>query len=133
MKASAGCAATASASTPKPVPWSIWIHHEGKGDPMGPRGHLVLPDACTVWWHVEEHEDGSRIVHVAKANRGPDHVPLFAFKLVPFDAGTDRRGKTIQLCEVQLSDLDGRTRLARPRPLRAAADRTRSSSARGRS
>jgi AAA domain len=84
----------------------IWIHHEGKGDHMGPRGHLTLADGCMVWWHVEEHEDGSRVVHVAKANRGPDHVAIFAFKLVPFEAGRDRRGKAIQLCEVQRTNLE---------------------------
>jgi hypothetical protein len=84
----------------------IWIHHEGKGDCMGPRGHLALADGCMVWWHVEERENGSRVVHVAKANRGPDHVPLFAFKLIPFEAGRDRRGKSIQLCEVQQIDLE---------------------------
>ena len=84
----------------------VWIHHEGKGDHMGPRGHLVLADACSVWWHVEEREDGTRVVHVSKANRGPDHVPLFAFRLVPFEAGKDRRGKSIQLCAVQLTDLE---------------------------
>jgi hypothetical protein len=83
----------------------VCIHHEGKGDCMGPRGHLALADACTIWWHVEEREDGSRVVHVAKANRGPAHMPLFAFKLAPFEAGQDRRGKSIQLCEVQLTDL----------------------------
>jgi hypothetical protein len=84
----------------------IWIHHEGKGDSMGPRGHLTLADGCAVWWHVEERECGARVVHVAKANRGPDHVPLFAFRLEPFDAGTDRRGKAIRLCELQQSDLE---------------------------
>jgi hypothetical protein len=84
----------------------IWIHHEGKGDCMGPRGHLALADACTVWWHVEEREDGSRVVHVVKANRGPSYVPLFAFRLIPFEAGIDRRKKKIEMCEVQLTDLD---------------------------
>jgi AAA domain len=83
----------------------IWIHHEGKGDHMGPRGHLTLADDCLVWWHVEERENGGRVVHVAKANRGPSHVPLFAFTLIPFEAGQDRRGKEIKLCEVQLTDL----------------------------
>jgi hypothetical protein len=84
----------------------VWIHHEGKGDHMGPRGHLTLADGCMVWWHVEEREDGSRVVHVAKANRGPSHVPLFAFKLLPFEAGRDRRNKPIQLCELQRVDLE---------------------------
>jgi AAA domain len=79
----------------------IWIHHEGKGDNMGPRGHLTLADGCAVWWHVEEHEDGSRIVYVVKANRGPSYTALFAFKLIPFHAGKDNRNKSIQLCEVQ--------------------------------
>lgn len=83
----------------------IWIHHEGKGDAMGPRGHLALADGCTVWWHVEERESGDRVVHVAKANRGPAHVPLFAFKLISFEAGRDRRDKPIELCELQTVDL----------------------------
>jgi hypothetical protein len=84
----------------------FWAHHEGKADNMGPRGHTTLSDACLVWWQVEEREDGSRVVHVGKANRGPVHVPLFAFKLVPFIAGKNKRGKTVELCEVQVTDLD---------------------------
>jgi hypothetical protein len=67
----------------------IWIHHEGKGDAMGPRGHLALAEGCAVWWHVEQRENGDRVVHVGKANRGPSYMPLFAFRLVPFEAGTD--------------------------------------------
>ena len=85
----------------------FWLHHEGKCDHNGPRGHLVLAEACMVWWRVEEREDGSRVVHVDKANRGPSYIPLFAFRLVPFVAGEDQRGKPIELCELQLVDLDG--------------------------
>ena len=85
----------------------FWLHHEGKCDRNGPRGHLVLAEACMVWWRVEEREDGSRVVHVDKANRGPSNIPLFAFRLVPFIAGEDVRGRPIQLCELQLVDLDG--------------------------
>ena len=83
----------------------LWLHHEGKADHNGPRGHLVLAEACMCWWRVQEREDGSRVVHVDKANRGPSHVPLFAFRLAPFIAGTDQRKKPIELCELQLVDL----------------------------
>lgn len=85
----------------------FWLHHEGKADRNGPRGHLVLAEACMVWWRLEEREDSSRVVHVDKANRGPTQVPLFAFRLEPFTAGQDQRGRDIQLCELQLVDLDG--------------------------
>jgi len=84
----------------------VWNHHEGKSDNMGPRGHLMLADACTVWWHVGERESGERIVHVAKANRGPVHQDLFAFRLVPFEAGRDRKDKAITLCDVELVSLE---------------------------
>jgi hypothetical protein len=84
----------------------FWAHHEGKADNNGPRGHTTLSDACLVWWRVEERENGARVVHVDKANRGPVHVPLFAFNLVPFQAGLDIRGRAIELCEVQLGDLE---------------------------
>ena len=94
----------------------FWLHHEGKADHNGPRGHLVLAEACMVWWRVEEREDGSRVVHVDKANRGPAHVPLFAFRLVPFIAGEDVKGRPIQLCELQLVDLE--PALASPRKVR---------------
>lgn len=83
----------------------FWLHHEGKADHNGPRGHLVLAEACMVWWRVEEREDGSRVVHVDKANRGPSHVPLFAFRLVPFIAGQDVKGRPIQLCALELVEL----------------------------
>ena len=85
----------------------FWLHHEGKADHNGPRGHLVLAEACMCWWRVEEREDGSRVVHVDKSNRGPAYAPLFAFRLVPFVAGEDQRGRDIQLCELQLVDLEG--------------------------
>lgn len=84
----------------------IWVHHEGKADHVGPRGHLRLADACLVWWRVEEREDGSRVVHVDKANRGPVHQPLFAYRLEPFEAGRDKRGRPIMLAELQLVDLE---------------------------
>jgi hypothetical protein len=84
----------------------VWVHHEGKSENMGPRGHTTLFDACSIWWHLEERESGDRVVHVAKANRGPCYEPLFSFKLASFDAGKDNRGKSINLCAVELSDLD---------------------------
>ena len=84
----------------------LWIMHEGKADNRGPRGSLTLPDACSVWWFVEVRADGSRVVHVAKANRGPERVPVLGFKLAPFVAGTDVKGKPIELCDVQRIDLD---------------------------
>lgn len=84
----------------------FWLHHEGKADHNGPRGHTTLADACMVWWRIEEREDGSRVVHVDKANRGPVHQALFAFRLVPFEAGRDRRGKAIELCDLELCNLD---------------------------
>ena len=105
----------------------FWLHHEGKADHNGPRGHLVLAEACMVWWRVEEREDGSRVVHVDKANRGPTYAPLFAFRLVPFVAGEDQRGRDIQLCELQLVDLEGslaskaKARFGRPGQRHAAA------------
>lgn len=84
----------------------VWVHHEGKGEGQGPRGHSNLSDGCTVVWHIVEREDGSRTVWVEKANRGRAHIYLFAFRLVPFEAGRDERGKPIELCEVQMTDLD---------------------------
>jgi hypothetical protein len=84
----------------------FWAHHEGKADNNGPRGHTTLADACMVWWRVEEREDGHRVVHVDKANRGPVYLPLFAFALEPFVAGIDKRGRPIELCEVQLGNLE---------------------------
>jgi hypothetical protein len=84
-----------------------WIHHEGKTEGRGPRGALQLADACTVWWRIEERESGERVVHVEKANRGPRHKPLFSFRLVPFSAGQDDRGHDIQLCTVEMTELDG--------------------------
>jgi hypothetical protein len=84
----------------------VWIHHEGKTEGRGPRGALQLADACSVWWRVEEREDGSRVVHVEKANRGPCHQALFAFRLVPFTAGRDDKGRDIDLCKLELAPLE---------------------------
>jgi AAA domain len=84
----------------------VWIHHEGKTEGRGPRGALQLADACSVWWRLEEREDGSRVVHVEKANRGPCHQALFAFRLVPFTAGRDDKDRDIQLCKLELVALE---------------------------
>lgn len=84
----------------------VWAHHEGKTEGRGPRGALQLADACSVWWRVEEREDGARVVHVEKANRGPCHQALLAFRLVPFTAGRDDNGRSIDLCKLELVALD---------------------------
>ena len=68
-----------------------WIQHEGKTSHNGPIGYLDLANSCSTWWRVEEREDGSRVVHVDKANRGPVHVPLFAFRLTQFIGGAGRQ------------------------------------------
>ena len=83
-----------------------WIQHEGKSA-NGPIGYLDLANSCSTWWQVEEREDGSRVVHVQKANRGPSHMPLFAFRLVPFTAGQDDKGKDIVLCDIEEVGLEG--------------------------
>ena len=67
-----------------------WIQHEGKTSHNGPIGYLDLANSCSTWWRVEEREDGSRVVHVDKANRGPVHVPLFAFRLDTVHGGAGR-------------------------------------------
>ena len=84
-----------------------WIQHEGKTSHNGPIGYLDLANSCSTWWRVEEREDGSRVVHVDKANRGPVHVPLFAFRLVPFVAGQDDKRSDIVLCDVEEVALEG--------------------------
>ena len=84
-----------------------WIQHEGKTSHNGPIGYLDLANSCSTWWRVEEREDGSRVVHVDKANRGPVHVPLFAFRLMQFTAGQDDNGKDIVLCDLEEVALDG--------------------------
>jgi hypothetical protein len=83
----------------------LWLHHEGKADANGPRGHLTLADACVFWWHIDQREDGSRLVSVGKSNRGPSYAPLFAYRLLPFDAGADVRGKPITLTEVAMCEV----------------------------
>lgn len=84
----------------------IWIHHEGKSEGYGPRGILTLADACAVWFRVEERESGDRILFVEKSNRGLCFVPIFAFRLVPFEAGIDKRGKPIILCRLEMTDIE---------------------------
>ena len=104
-----------------------WIQHEGKTSHNGPIGYLDLANSCSTWWRVEEREDGSRVVHVDKANRGPVHVPLFAFRLVPFVAGEDDKGSDIVLCDVEEVALEGalasepRQPFGRPRSDKPAA------------
>ena len=84
-----------------------WIQHEGKTSHNGPIGYLDLANSCSTWWRVEEREDGSRVVHVDKANRGLVHVPLFAFRFIQFTAGQDDHKKDIVLCDLEEVDLDG--------------------------
>ena len=105
-----------------------WIQHEGKTSHNGPIGYLDLANSCSTWWRVEEREDGSRVVHVDKANRGLVHVPLFAFRLHTVHGGAGRPRQ--RHCAVRPRGSRPRRRLGQcaPAAVRQAPEREQASS-----
>jgi AAA domain len=81
------------------------IHHTGKDDAKGARGHSLLRAAIDTEIKVERGEaNGSVIARVTK-QRDLECAGVFGFRLRETRLGTNRRGKPIKSCVVEIADL----------------------------
>jgi hypothetical protein len=90
----------------------IVVHHCGKDEAKGMRGHTALLGALDAELVVEVIEDGQRILRTGKVRDGDAYTDLFAFKLRPVDLGEDQDGDAVRTCVVESLDEEG-TRRAR--------------------
>jgi hypothetical protein len=75
-----------------------WIHHSGKDQARGARGHSLLRAATETEIEIIDN-DGIRTATVTK-QRDLECSGVFNFRLKPVEIGTDRRGKPITSCVV---------------------------------
>lgn len=79
-----------------------WVHHTGKDQAKGARGHSLLRAATDT--EIEITADGpNRCAQVTK-QRDMECVGTFQFSLKVVELGTNSRGKPITSCVVQYSD-----------------------------
>lgn len=76
----------------------MWIHHAGKDDSRGARGHSALRAATDTELEVID-DNGARTIRVRK-QREFDGGTEFPFTLKVVDLGKNRRGKAITSCVV---------------------------------
>lgn len=82
------------------------VHHCGKDEARGARGHSSLRAATDIEIEVAEGEDGIRTAKVTK-HRDEASGAVFAFKLDVVELGTNAHGRTVTTCvaaEAQASE-----------------------------
>ena len=78
-----------------------WIHHSGKDEAKGARGHSLLRAATGT--EIEISADGSHVARVTK-QRELENTGEFPFNLKVVELGTNRRGKPVTSCVVEVPD-----------------------------
>jgi KaiC/GvpD/RAD55 family RecA-like ATPase len=81
-----------------------FIHHSGKDDTKGARGHSLLRAAVDTEIKIERKEGGLIVARVTK-QRDLECQGIFPFKLRTVALGLDRRGKQITSCVVERAEL----------------------------
>jgi hypothetical protein len=81
----------------------LLVHHSGKDDTRGARGHSLLRAAIDTEIKVERRDDGERgaIRATVTKQRDLELGTGMAFKLSRVELGMDRRGKPITSCVVE--------------------------------
>jgi hypothetical protein len=81
----------------------LFIHHSGKDDSKGARGHSLLRAAVDSEFKVERPGDSGGVITMTATKQRDlecDGKPI-AFKLRPVELGKNRRGKPITSCVVE--------------------------------
>src|SRR5262249_507051 len=76
------------------------IHHSGKDDAKGARGHSLLRAAIDTEIKIERQDGGGAVAHVTK-QRDLECGPPMSFKLRTVALGENARGKSITSCVVE--------------------------------
>lgn len=80
----------------------LWIHHAGKDDAKGARGHSLLRAATDT--EIEITADGPQRMAQVKKQREMDCDGVFAFTLQVVELGLNKRGKPVTSCVVAGSE-----------------------------
>lgn len=83
------------------------VHHGGKDEAKGMRGHSALLAAIDAELVVEVTQDGSRILRTGKIRDGDGYADLFAFRLRVVDLGVDADGDPVRSCVIEGLDPEG--------------------------
>lgn len=88
------------------------VHHCGKNEALGMRGHSALLGALDAEMAVEGVPGQDRILKTGKVRDGDGQTDLFAFTLRPVELGTDKDGDPVRTCVVDAKD-EASTKLVR--------------------
>jgi len=88
------------------------VHHCGKNEAAGMRGHSALLGALDAELAIEGDPAGQRILRTGKVRDGQAFTDLFAFTLRPVELGEDSDGDPVTTCVIDSTD-EGGTRRAR--------------------
>jgi hypothetical protein len=76
----------------------ILVHHSGKDQTKGPRGHSSLTGALDCTLEIDA-TDATKIIHIAKLKDGSTDAKLY-FELIGVTLGHDRDGDAVTSCAV---------------------------------
>lgn len=93
---------------------ALIVHHSGKDEARGMRGHTALLGALDAELAIEGAADKERILRTGKVRDGDGLIDLFAFRLRLVRLGTDPDGDPVMTCVVDGLD-DAETERARRR------------------
>jgi hypothetical protein len=77
------------------------IHHSGKDDGRGARGHSLLKAAADTEIVIEKDEVSGVVTATVAKQRDHRIGDLFAFRLIPVEIGTDENGEPVTSCVVE--------------------------------
>ena len=91
------------------------VHHSGKDEAKGMRGHTALLGALDAEMAIEGPPGGERILRTGKVRDGDGFSDLFAFTLERTELGTDQDGDPVVSCVVRAKDEAGTKRARQQR------------------
>lgn len=91
------------------------VHHSGKDEAKGMRGHTALLGALDAELAIEGSPGGERILRTGKVRDGDGFTDLFAFTLHPVELGLDPDGDPVTSCVVRAKDEEGTKRVRQQR------------------
>jgi hypothetical protein len=94
----------------------IVVHHCGKDEARGMRGHTALLAALDAELAIDNADQPERILRTGKVRDGDGFTDLFAFRLRQVTLGTDREGDPVTTCVVDSTGPDGATVARRKNP-----------------
>jgi hypothetical protein len=91
------------------------VHHSGKDEARGMRGHTALLGALDAELAIEGEPGQERILRTGKVRDGDGHTDLFAFGLRPVELGIDSDGDSVRTCVLEAKDEASTRRVRRER------------------